>query len=96
MDNLIEEFKHFKSETSSEMMRRNYSRKQREQQAKMLERMDDNLEALSEVWTRFNLTMCPLYSFIHLFIHLFIHSFIHSFIHLFTYVFIHCYNSLHR
>ena len=42
LEQLIEEFCLFKSDTASELMRRNYVRHQQEQRRKMLAKLEDN------------------------------------------------------
>ena len=42
LEQLIEEFSLFKSDTASELMRRNYVRRQQEQRRKMLAKLEDN------------------------------------------------------
>ena len=42
LEQLIEEFSLFKSNTASELMRRNYVRRQHEQKRKMLAKLEDN------------------------------------------------------
>ena len=42
LEQLIEEFSVFKSDTASELMRRNYVRRQQEQRRKMLAKLEDN------------------------------------------------------
>ena len=50
LEQLIEEFSVFKSDTASELMRRNYARRQQEQRRKMLAKLeDDSLQADSQV-----------------------------------------------
>ena len=50
LEQLIEEFSLFKSDTASELMRRNYVRRQQEQRRKMLAKLEDNsLQADSHV-----------------------------------------------
>lgn len=50
LEQLIEEFNLFKSDTASELMRRNYVRHQQEQRRKMLAKLEDNsLHADSQV-----------------------------------------------
>ena len=50
LEQLIEEFCLFKSDTASELMRRNYVRHQQEQRRKMLAKLEDNsLQADSQV-----------------------------------------------
>lgn len=50
LEQLIEEFSLFKSDTASELMRRNYVRHQQEQRRKMLAKLEDNsLQADSQV-----------------------------------------------
>jgi len=49
LEQLIEEFSVFKSDTASELMRRNYARRQQEQRRKMLAKLeDDSLQADSQ------------------------------------------------
>ena len=49
LEQLIEEFSVFKSDTASELMRRNYVRHQQEQKRKMLSKLEDDLQADSKV-----------------------------------------------
>lgn len=52
LEQLIEEFSLFKSDTASELMRRNYVRHQQEQRRKMLAKLEDNsVHADSQVRT---------------------------------------------
>ncbi|CAH3151990.1 unnamed protein product [Porites lobata] len=48
LEQLIEEFSVFKSDTASELMRRNYVRHQQEQKRKMLAKLEDGLQADSK------------------------------------------------
>lgn len=66
LDNLIEEFNHFKSDTATELTRRNFVRHQYEQQQKMLGRVDENTTTNQEVLSSLSasLTTIVLYLFV--------------------------------
>ena len=59
LEQLIEEFSQFKSDTASELMRQTYVRNQQEQRRKMLAKLEDNsLQAESQVRSLVPLGCC--------------------------------------